>query len=144
MVWRSYILSFRVIKLLISSFEVSDKFRWHTWVVCYCSIALHSTVLFSNFRAVTDPRTARRVALKKMPNVFLNIVSSKRVYRELRMLCFFKHDNVRNSPFFRDLRISFVCCRSEIVLVINQTIFKQAKQLFTSRVETALFGIRIN
>lgn len=44
--------------------------------------------------AVTDPRTGKRIALKKMPNVFQNIVSSKRVYRELRMLCFFKHENV--------------------------------------------------
>eukprot|EP00112_Aurelia_sp_Birch-Aquarium-sp1_P007410 Seg1807.5 transcript_id=Seg1807.5/GoldUCD/mRNA.D3Y31 product="Serine/threonine-protein kinase NLK" protein_id=Seg1807.5/GoldUCD/D3Y31 len=44
--------------------------------------------------AVTDPRSGDRVALKKMPNVFQNIVSSKRVYRELRMLSFFKHENV--------------------------------------------------
>lgn len=44
--------------------------------------------------AVTDPRSGKRIALKKMPNVFQNIVSSKRVYRELRMLCFFKHENV--------------------------------------------------
>lgn len=45
-------------------------------------------------RAVTDPRDGRRVALKKLPNVFQSLVSSKRVFRELRMLCFFKHDNV--------------------------------------------------
>ncbi|KAA0705913.1 Serine/threonine-protein kinase NLK2 [Triplophysa tibetana] len=44
--------------------------------------------------AVTDPRDGRKVALKKMPNVFQNLVSCKRVFRELRMLCFFKHDNV--------------------------------------------------
>lgn len=44
--------------------------------------------------SVTDPRDGKRVALKKMPNVFQNLVSSKRVYRELKMLCFFKHDNV--------------------------------------------------
>lgn len=29
-----------------------------------------------------------------MPNVFQNLVSSKRVYREIKMLCFFKHENV--------------------------------------------------
>ncbi|KAK5618792.1 hypothetical protein CRENBAI_011685 [Crenichthys baileyi] len=45
-------------------------------------------------RSVTDPRDGRKVALKKMPNVFQNLVSCKRVFRELRMLCFFKHDNV--------------------------------------------------
>lgn len=45
-------------------------------------------------RSVTDPRDGKRVALKKMPNVFQSLVSSKRVFRELKMLCFFKHDNV--------------------------------------------------
>lgn len=47
-----------------------------------------------NYRAVTDPRDGRRVALKKLPNVFQSLVSSKRVFRELKMLCFFKHENV--------------------------------------------------
>lgn len=45
-------------------------------------------------RAVTDPRDGRRVALKKLPNVFQSLVSSKRVFRELKMLCYFKHENV--------------------------------------------------
>lgn len=45
-------------------------------------------------RAVTDPRDGKRVALKKLPNVFQSLVSARRVCRELRMLCFFKHDNV--------------------------------------------------
>ncbi|CAH1398856.1 unnamed protein product [Nezara viridula] len=45
-------------------------------------------------RAVTDPRDGRRVALKKLPNVFQSLVSSKRVFRELKMLLFFKHENV--------------------------------------------------
>ena len=39
--------------------------------------------------SVTDPRDGKRVALKKMPNVFQNLVSCKRVFRELKMLCFF-------------------------------------------------------
>lgn len=46
------------------------------------------------YRAVTDPRDGRRVALKKLPNVFQSLISSKRVFRELKMLCFFKHENV--------------------------------------------------
>jgi len=50
------------------------------------------------FRSVTDPRDGKRVALKKMPSVFQNMVSCKRVYRELRMLCQFKHDNVSLGP----------------------------------------------
>jgi len=52
------------------------------------------TNLFLISRAVTDPRDGRRVALKKLPNVFQSLVSSKRVFRELKMLCFFKHENV--------------------------------------------------
>ncbi|CAG0894722.1 unnamed protein product [Darwinula stevensoni] len=44
--------------------------------------------------SVTDPRDGRRVALKKMPNAFQSLVSARRVFRELKMLCFFKHDNV--------------------------------------------------
>ena len=45
-------------------------------------------------RAVTDPRNSERVALKKMPHVFQNLITAKRVFRELRMLCSFRHDNV--------------------------------------------------
>jgi len=52
------------------------------------------SVSFCCSRAVTDPRDGRRVALKKLPNVFQSLVSSKRVFRELKMLCFFKHENV--------------------------------------------------
>jgi hypothetical protein len=44
--------------------------------------------------SVTDPRSGKRVALKKMPNVFQTVVSAKRVFREVKMLCSLKHDNV--------------------------------------------------
>lgn len=44
--------------------------------------------------SVTDPRSGRRVALKKMPNVFQTVVSAKRVFREVKMLCTLKHDNI--------------------------------------------------
>lgn len=44
--------------------------------------------------SVTDPRDGKRVALKKLPNVFQSLVSSKRVFRELKMMRFFQHDNV--------------------------------------------------
>lgn len=54
---------------------------------------------------MTDPRDGRRVALKKLPNVFQSLVSSKRVFRELKMLCFFKHENVSSSNFVRHLTI---------------------------------------
>lgn len=57
------------------------------------------------YRAVTDPRDGRRVALKKLPNVFQSLVSSKRVFRELKMLCFFKHENVSKLLFFKLITI---------------------------------------
>ena len=46
---------------------------------------------------VTDPRDGSQVALKKMPNVFQSLVSSKRVYREIEMLCFLQHENVMSA-----------------------------------------------
>lgn len=52
-------------------------------------------------RSVTDPRDGKRVALKKMPNVFQNLISCKRVYRELKMLFYFNHDNVREKRNFK-------------------------------------------
>lgn len=45
-------------------------------------------------RSVTDPRDGKVVALKKIPNVFQNLISSRRVFREIKMLSFFKHENV--------------------------------------------------
>jgi nemo like kinase len=44
--------------------------------------------------AVTDPRTGKRLALKKLQNVFQSLVSCTRVYRELAILCTVKHDNL--------------------------------------------------
>ncbi|OON14281.1 hypothetical protein X801_09932 [Opisthorchis viverrini] len=44
--------------------------------------------------SVIDPRDGQRVALKRIPRVFHNSVTAKRVYRELKMLSCFKHDNI--------------------------------------------------
>ncbi|TGZ68880.1 hypothetical protein CRM22_004029 [Opisthorchis felineus] len=46
--------------------------------------------------SVIDPRDGQRVALKRIPRVFHNSVTAKRVYRELKMLSCFKHDNIVN------------------------------------------------
>ncbi|CAF4491166.1 unnamed protein product [Rotaria socialis] len=51
--------------------------------------------------AVTDPRTSRRVALKKMPHVFQSVVAARRAFREIKMLCTFRHDNVSAKLFFQ-------------------------------------------
>jgi len=60
-------------------------------------------ILFSDcvccFRAVRDPRNGKRIALKKLPNVFQSLVSCRRVYRELKMLCSFNHENVSDIHF---------------------------------------------
>lgn len=45
-------------------------------------------------RAVSDPRTSKRVALKKLLNVFHSLVSCRRAFRELSMLFELKHENV--------------------------------------------------
>ena len=65
--------------------------------------ALLKRVCFVVSRAVTDPRNGRRVAIKKLPNVFHSLVSCKRVYRELKMLCTFQHENVCT----RDVKLNF-------------------------------------
>ena len=76
-------------------------FLLHTIIIGYFGNGLFNIhhgisrdAVFFCFRAVTDPRDGKRVALKKMPNVFQNLISAKRVYRELRMLTHFKHANV--------------------------------------------------
>ena len=55
------------------------------------------------YRAARDPRTGRRIALKKLPNVFQSLISCRRVYRELKMLCSFDHDNVSSSVSYLEI-----------------------------------------
>ncbi|KAL7047925.1 hypothetical protein ACKWTF_003151 [Chironomus riparius] len=77
--------------------------------------------------AVTDPRDGRRVALKKLPNVFQSLVSSKRVFRELKMLCFFKHENVLSAldilqpphlDFFQEIYVITELLQSDLHKII--------------------------
>lgn len=44
--------------------------------------------------SLPDPNYDRRIAVKKLPNVFQGLVSARRVYRELKILCSLKHENV--------------------------------------------------
>lgn len=88
-----FFMSFVIIFFLLFPFNADIFWRciainlmWKIWLIEIC--------FFFDYRAVTDPRDGRRVALKKLPNVFQSLVSSKRVFRELKMLCFFKHENV--------------------------------------------------
>ncbi|XP_013775523.1 serine/threonine-protein kinase NLK-like [Limulus polyphemus] len=77
--------------------------------------------------SVTDPRDGKRVALKKMPNVFQNLVSSKRVHREIKMLCFFKHENVMSAldilqpphiDFFQEIYVITELMQSDLHRII--------------------------
>lgn len=77
--------------------------------------------------SVTDPRDGKRVALKKMPNVFQSLVSSKRVFRELKMLCSFKHDNVLSAldilqpphiDFFQEIYVITELMQSDLHKII--------------------------
>ncbi|VDN96421.1 unnamed protein product [Rodentolepis nana] len=44
--------------------------------------------------SVIDPRDGRKVALKRIPRVFHNPITAKRVYREVKMLSMLHHDNI--------------------------------------------------
>ncbi|KAJ8679951.1 hypothetical protein QAD02_015738 [Eretmocerus hayati] len=77
--------------------------------------------------AVTDPRDGRRVALKKLSNVFQSLVSSKRVFRELKMLRFFKHENVLSAldilqpphmDFFQEIYVITELLQSDLHKII--------------------------
>nr|AFD29625.1 NLK-1 [Schmidtea mediterranea] len=44
--------------------------------------------------SVFDPRTRKKAALKRIPNIFHNTVTAKRLYRELFILSHIKHENI--------------------------------------------------
>jgi nemo like kinase len=91
--------------------------------------------------AVTDPRDGKRCALKKMPNVFQNLISAKRVYRELRMLSHFKHDNVISSQdilqpphidFFQEIYVVTELMQSDLhkIIVSHQPLTSDHVKVF--------------
>ena len=97
------------------------------------------------FRAVTDPRNGERVALKKMPHIFQNIITAKRVYSELRMLCSFRHDNVLaardvlvpSSPeAFDELYVLMPLMQSDLhkIIVSNQILTMDHIKVFTYQI----------
>lgn len=95
--------------------------------------------------SVTDPRDGKLVALKKMPNVFQNLVSSKRVYREIKMLCFFKHENVlsaldllqpQNLELFREIYVITELMQSDLHKIIVSS-----QPLSTDHIKVFLYQI---
>jgi len=45
-------------------------------------------------RSVSNPRTGHRAALKKIPSVFQSLLSCIRTFREVKILCEMKHENL--------------------------------------------------
>lgn len=90
-----------------------------------------SSFSVSLYRAVTDPRDGRRVALKKLPNVFQSLVSSKRVFRELKMLCFFKHENVSKTALHFSFTIYHFPFPVFHFLLLILRIYFHGKEYFT-------------
>ena len=91
--------------------------------------------------AVTDPRDNKRVALKKMPNVFQNLISAKRVYREVKMLCFFHHENILSAldvlqpphiQIFQEIYVITELMQSDLhkIIVSNQPITADHVKIF--------------
>lgn len=91
--------------------------------------------------AVTDPRDGKRVALKKLPNVFVSYLSAKRAFRELKMLCFFKHENVLsaldilqppNIDFFQEIYVITELMQSDLhkIIVSVQRLFPEHIKVF--------------
>ena len=44
--------------------------------------------------ACTDTKLNRKVAIKKISNAFEDLVDAKRIYREIKLLKFFEHENI--------------------------------------------------
>jgi mitogen-activated protein kinase 1/3 len=41
-----------------------------------------------------DRKTGQKVAIKKIPKAFDDLIDAKRIYREIKLLKFFDHENV--------------------------------------------------
>ena len=44
--------------------------------------------------ACSDTKNNRKVAIKKIPNAFEDLIDAKRIYREIKLLKFFDHENI--------------------------------------------------
>ena len=47
-----------------------------------------------------NPRDGSRAALKKIPSAFQSLLSCIRTFREVKILCELKHENVRELLYF--------------------------------------------
>lgn len=95
--------------------------------------------------AVTDPRTGKRVALKKLSNVFQSLVSCTRVYRELVILCAIKHENLvaavdviipTSSTVFNEIYVLTEFMQSDLhrIIVSQQPLTSDHIKVFTYQI----------
>ncbi|MGH0168054.1 UNVERIFIED_CONTAM: hypothetical protein FKN15_072062 [Acipenser sinensis] len=74
-----------------------------------------------------------------MPNVFQNLVSCKRVFRELKMLCFFKHDNLDQPPVCQGNKLSYVI--TELMQSDLHKVIVSPQPLGTDHIKVFLYQI---
>lgn len=62
---------------------------------CSCNLLTKCSINYCYcIRCVHNPRNGVRSALKKIPSVFQSLLSCIRTFREIKMLCELKHENV--------------------------------------------------
>ena len=77
-----------------------------------CIYIFHVRLLLSfqfTHSACKDAITEQRVAIKKVPKAFDDVVDAKRVSREIKLLRFMNHENVC-LPLFLNLKITWLLC----------------------------------
>ncbi|GMS83010.1 hypothetical protein PENTCL1PPCAC_5185, partial [Pristionchus entomophagus] len=98
----------------------------------------------------TDPHTGQKFAIKKLPHVFQNLASCKRVFREINMLHSFKHDNVltikniikpQDPSFFQELCVLTELMESDLhkIIISPQVLTIDHAKLFVYQI---LRGLR--
>ena len=56
------------------------------------TISVHARFTVNTF--VNYKETGQKVAIKKIPNAFDDLIDAKRILREIKLLRFFSHDNI--------------------------------------------------
>ena len=85
---------------------------------------------FSLARSVKNPRTGGLSALKRIPRVFQSLLSCVRTFREIKMLCELKHDNVRPSTLHLLIGSCIVCSKYRLLLLIVTNTFSFSNYLW--------------
>jgi len=71
--------------LIDTKFEVSKKYEF---------IKMMGGGAYGIVAACLDTKLNKKVAIKKIPNAFEDAIDAKRIYREIKLLRFFDHENI--------------------------------------------------